>query len=188
MKPRQARYVLRPDEEREAYSWWLDRRTAAWSVALAESRIDGDRRDAELMLAAQRRRPLGMLYSCEIWGGPRFLSDPFGAYPGGFLVRGRPAAMKPRLNRAPLTEEDRNIWLWVAYRFYLRHGSKFLATTFYTGYGERDAELMFQAQRARSYTFPVCLPPLELLSSSLEVLPWGGALDEWKTLNITYCA
>jgi hypothetical protein len=58
--------------------------------------------------------------------------------------------MKPRLERAQFTEEDTLIWLLVIYRFYQRHGSKFLARTFATG-DRRDAELMYRIEIARNY-------------------------------------
>lgn len=51
----------------------------------------------------------------------------------------------------------------------------------------RDADLMFEAQRCRSYTFPVELPPLVCIGSS-GTIDCGGALPDWHTLNITYFA
>ncbi len=51
----------------------------------------------------------------------------------------------------------------------------------------RDADLMQRAQGCRSYTFPVDMPPLVLIGWS-GAIDCGGALAEWKTLNITYFA
>jgi hypothetical protein len=47
------KYVLRPDEERAAFSWWLDRRKPTWSRTLVIVRQEGEHRDADLMLKAQ---------------------------------------------------------------------------------------------------------------------------------------
>ena len=48
---------------------------------------------------------------------------------------------------------------------------------------------MFAAQRNRSYTFPVYLPPLQCINAKGDRwIPCGGALEKWKSLNITYFA
>jgi hypothetical protein len=98
--------------------------------------------------------------------------------------------MKPRLEAAPLTEEDSWIWHIVSVRFDC-DGPGFRFTSLWTpalNGDRRDAELMFLAQRARSYTFPVDLPPLYLLDDDGSEVPCGGPLEEWHTLNITYFA
>lgn len=59
MKPRQLQYVLRPDEERAALEWWLDRRSPRWSVALHVARCGGDDRDADLMWELVDLRSIG---------------------------------------------------------------------------------------------------------------------------------
>jgi hypothetical protein len=97
------------------------------------------------------------------------------------------ATMNPRMNSAPLTQEDQKIlsdWsnryigdFWWKLPIIARHADR------------RDADLMFECQRYRSYTFPVHLPPLCWPSSyRRELLACGGALEEWKTLNINYFA
>ncbi len=45
MRPLRHDWTLRPDEERAAFEWWLDRRSPVWSVALHTARCGG----AELM-------------------------------------------------------------------------------------------------------------------------------------------
>lgn len=92
------------------------------------------------------------------------------------------SGMKP-LPSAPLTEED--FWIWQ--RFHARGwvdrhlGHRSFASD------ASDAGLMFEAQRARSYTFPVDMPPLVFIGTGGD-LDCGGALAEWKTLNITHFA
>lgn len=96
--------------------------------------------------------------------------------------------MKPRLEVAPLTDED--------FAIVVDHGGDarrayFLGTLLAhtRGSDRRDADLMFWCQRYRSYTFPVDLPPLTWSWFRYGTpIDCGGALAEWKTLNITYFA
>ena len=94
--------------------------------------------------------------------------------------------MNPRLVHLELTEEDLHIWGLVLERFWplsMHWYAKDLASD------RRDADLMFSAQRSRSYTFPVDMPPLELLSASgRDWIASGGALEQWKTLNLDHFA
>ena len=94
--------------------------------------------------------------------------------------------MNPRLIHLELTDDDLLVWSIVLDRFRPRCLTWYEKTL---TMDRADADLFFAAQRHRSYTFPVCLPPLKCLSSSgLEWLACGGALDRWATLNITHFA
>lgn len=95
--------------------------------------------------------------------------------------------MKP-LPPAQPTLEDIVMWTLVVGRFAIRNGGHY--TNFWRDWrlaDRRDADLMFWAQRQRSYTFPVDLAPLVMLGLS-GWIDCGGALAEWKTLNISYFA
>jgi hypothetical protein len=98
--------------------------------------------------------------------------------------------MKPR-PPATLTEEDRVIWRRML--FVIGDGDHWCGADFLNSYAmarahdRRDADLMFWAQRSRSYTFPVDLPPLMYIGLR-DPIDCGGALAEWKTLNISYFA
>ena len=96
--------------------------------------------------------------------------------------------MKPRLEPAPYTDEDRDIWvcvgLWPAFAL---NDKLELASAI----GDRrDADLMFFAQHIRSCTFPVALPPLWVpsLDGPQRSMLCGGALAEWRTLNLGHFA
>jgi hypothetical protein len=96
--------------------------------------------------------------------------------------------MKPRLGPAELTEEDleiakRNSLRWWKLMGYVR---PCLAPIYVIG-DRADAYLMFRCQRSRSYTFPVDLPAIGFIGS-IGWIDCGGALAQWKTLNITHFA
>jgi hypothetical protein len=93
--------------------------------------------------------------------------------------------MKPRLEPLDHTDEDSMAWADVLLRYAERHGGTLWTRSLMQD--RRDADLMFEAQRLRSYTFPVDLPPLVLIGSSGHI-DCGGALEWVKALNITYFA
>lgn len=81
MKPRQRNYGVRSVDESAAYVWWLDRRSARWSVALHKTRSAGDDRDADLMLQ------LVDLRACGAYANVRFLQVQAGE--DGYAIRGK---------------------------------------------------------------------------------------------------
>ena len=98
--------------------------------------------------------------------------------------------MKPRPGPALLTDEDIEAWALVLGRFAMLSQSlrgNLLSNA--RRADTRDGDLMFWCQRYRSYTFPVDLPPLAWSPWEPDArIDCGGALHEWKTLNITYFA
>lgn len=98
--------------------------------------------------------------------------------------------MKPRLESAPYTYEDWDIMRKASRRWVFgKHPGHGIAHI-YVPADRRDADLMFFAQRIRSYTFPVALPPLWVpsLDGPQGSMLCGGALAEWRTLNLGHFA
>lgn len=87
----------------------------------------------------------------------------------------------PRLPRASLTEEDFNI-LAKGYRDCPIPPGVPLRTPFWHGLlmglamCTEDADLMFKCQSARSRTFPVDMPALQMIASDGRLLDCGGAI------------
>jgi hypothetical protein len=95
--------------------------------------------------------------------------------------------MNPRLGHLQLTEEDLHLWGSVLERFRPKSACYWYEKTLQAD--RWDADLMFSAQRYRSYTFPVELPPVKVLShNGWSWIVCGGALEHWKTLNLGYFA
>ncbi len=93
--------------------------------------------------------------------------------------------MKP-LSVAPLTPED-----WAILVDHRGDAERAYAMGWRLAHSRdsdrRDAALMFEAQRCRSYIFPVDLPPLRLIGLN-GTIDCGGALECYKPLNISYFA
>jgi hypothetical protein len=95
--------------------------------------------------------------------------------------------MNFRLDHMQLTELDLRIWGEVLERFEPHSACYWYEQTLEAD--RRDASLMFAAQRCRSYTFPVALPPLRCPSQRGDFwIACGGALGQWRPLNISYFA
>ncbi len=93
-----------------------------------------------------------------------------------------------RSSSAAWTPEDLTIWGELALRWSARAGVDVTDSICAVQQDRRDAELMFEGQRIRSYTFPVDLPPIAWMLAGGPVVDLGGALQEWRTLNISYFA
>jgi len=84
-----------------------------------------------------------------------------------------------RQRRAPWTDED-----WEIFRRFGVDCDGPHALDVYVIHDRSDAELMLEAQRIRSDTFPVDLPPIALILPGGRVVDLGGALEKWPTLRI----
>jgi hypothetical protein len=89
--------------------------------------------------------------------------------------------VKPRLESAPLSsKEDLDVWFWVARKFSDANGFSArawntLATTIRDG-DERDAELMFHAQKKRIGHWGWILQYTEHAPDCYRYVNFGGAL------------